>query len=220
MKKIILALLVSAGTLWLLWINSFFSLPDVRWLKTQNPKSTAFMKFYKGPHPLQYHWVPYTRISPSLKQAVVIAEDGNFFQHGGADWQAIWEAMKRNWEEREWKWGGSTITQQLAKNLYLSPSKNPFRKLKEIIIAWELEQALSKQRILEIYLNVVEWGPGIYGAEAASQYYFGIPASLLSPAQSAKLAAILPNPKQYSRNLNGPYIERRIVVILKRMGYL
>ncbi|MBI4125458.1 MAG: monofunctional biosynthetic peptidoglycan transglycosylase, partial [Deltaproteobacteria bacterium] len=183
------------------------TLPDVSTLKKQNPVTTAFMVRDPG-LPLQI-WVPYHQISPYLKEAVVLAEDARFFQHGGFDLRAIWEAVKRNWKEKEWKWGGSTITQQLAKNLYLNPSKNPMRKIREILIAWRLERHLSKQRILELYLNVVEWGKGIYGIEAAALHYFGVAASQLSPAQAAKLAAILPSPRYFQQNFHSPFLEQK-----------
>lgn len=193
------------------------TLPDVAKLKTQNPPTTAFME--RDPAlPLQI-WVPYTQISPHLKEAVVLAEDARFFYHRGFDLQAIWEAAKRNWKEKEWKWGGSTITQQLAKNLYLSPGKNPLRKCREILIARRLERHLSKQRILELYLNVVEWGKGIYGIEASARRYFGIAAVHLNPAQAAKLAAMLPNPRYFEANFHSPFLEQKTAALLRRMGY-
>lgn len=214
MKKILTLLLFFAAGFWI-----FSSLPDVSFLKTNNPQTTAFMKLYHGPAPLQYDWVSYSSISPYLKQAIVIAEDANFFGHAGIDWRALWEAMRKNWEEKEWIWGGSTLTQQLAKNLFLSPSKNPVRKIKEAMLAWKLESTLSKQRILELYLNIVEWGEGIYGAEAASRHYFNISAASLDPMQAAQLAVILPSPRNYGKNIRAPFVEKRMAIVLKRMGY-
>ena len=215
----LLASFVSLGILWLFAMYTYLPLPNVNELKRQNPTSTAFMKQYDGATPLKQAWVPYSKIAPGLKQAVVISEDASFFSHSGFDWNGIREAFEKNWKKKELTRGGSTITQQLAKNLYLSPSKNPFRKIKEILITLQLEQNLSKQRILEIYLNVVEWGEGIYGAEAAALYYFHLNASELSPAQSAWLAAILPNPRYYQKHRGNESIQRKVAMILGRMGY-
>lgn len=218
-KKIGILLLFLVGLYWLLFLSSFLTLPNVSHLRDKNPKTTAFMERYNGKNHRAFHWVSYSQISPYLKQAVVIAEDSNFFNHPGVDWSAIWYAFKSNWKEKELKRGGSTITQQLAKNLFLSPSKNPFRKIKEVLLAFMLEKNLSKQRILEIYLNVVEWGDGIYGAEAASLYYFNMPASSLSPYQAAKLAAMLPSPRYFQKRFQSRYLENRAVQILIRMEY-
>ena len=216
LKKIIPILAFFA----LLFLYSYLTVPNLAWLKTENPRTTAFMQQYKGKAPLQFYWVSYTSISPYLKQAVIFAEDANFFNHHGVDWNAIWEAFKENWEEREFKRGGSTITQQLSKNLFLSPSKNPLRKMKELFITLALERELSKQRILELYLNVVEWGEGIYGAEAAAQHYFHISAGSLSPYQAAQLAAMLPSPRYFEKNLTqSRYLEQRAIKILTRMSY-
>ncbi|MBI5298782.1 MAG: monofunctional biosynthetic peptidoglycan transglycosylase [Deltaproteobacteria bacterium] len=217
-RRIFLPSLVTLGIIWLLFLHSSLTLPEIDLLKIENPTMTAFMQRYDGKAPLQYRFVPYPEISSYLKRAVVIAEDSSFFEHSGFDWKAIQKAAEKNWEEKEFVRGGSTITQQLAKNLYLSPSKNPFRKLKEIIITLELERKLSKQRILELYLNVVEWGEGIYGAEAAAQYYFNTKASNLSPYQACWLAAILPKPRYFQTHHNGPFIQRKTAMILGRMG--
>ena len=195
------------------------TLPNISRLKTENPQTTAFMQRYKGSKPLEFYWVPYTAISPHLKSAIIVAEDSNFFSHSGVDWGAIWEAFKKNLEARGWKWGGSTVTQQLAKNLFLSPSKHPIRKLKEFLIAEEMERSLTKQRILEIYLNVVEWGEGVYGAEAAARHNFNIPAAFLSPAQAAHLAAMLPSPRYFEKTPDSEHLDQRTLLILKRMGY-
>ena len=194
-KKIGFALIVTFGLFWLFVLYAQLTLPNVAVLKIHNPKTTAFMERYKGDKPLQYVWVPYLQISPALKEAVVVAEDNSFFQHHGFDWGALRDAFRKNVKKKKIVRGGSTITQQLAKNLYLSPSKNPLRKIRETLITTQLEQNLGKQRILEIYLNVIEWGEGLYGAEAAAKHYFNTKASRLSGEQAAWLAAILPNPK-------------------------
>lgn len=217
-RKILLPAMVMAGLVWFLFLHTNLTLPDVSLLKKNNPTTTAFMERYRGKAPLQYQWVPYSQISPYLKRAVVIAEDAAFFDHSGFDWQAIREAIEKNWKKKELVRGGSGITQQLAKNLYLSPSKNLLRKLREILITVELERKLSKQRILELYLNVVEWGDGIYGAEAAAQHYFNTSAASLSPHQTAWLAAILPNPRYFQNRRGGAFIQRKTATILGRMG--
>jgi monofunctional glycosyltransferase len=194
----------------------YFSLPDVSGLKKRNPRSTALMDLRdqeelrkRGLHAKrQQIWVPYDSISEHLKRAILVSEDAAFFSHNGVDFFELKEAFKKDWEQGEFKRGGSTITMQLARNLYLSPSKDPLRKVREIVIAFQLERALSKRRIFEIYLNVVEWGRGIYGAEAAARYYLGKPVSALDAADGATLAALLPsplNPREksllYRRNL-------------------
>lgn len=218
-KKIGFALIVTFGLFWLFVLYAQLTLPNVAALKTQNPKTTAFMERYKGEKPLQYVWVPYSQITPALKEAIVVAEDGSFFQHHGFDWQALRDAFRKNVKKKKIVRGGSTITQQLAKNLYLSPSKNPLRKIRETLITMQLEQNLGKQRILEIYLNVIEWGEGVYGAEAAARHYFNTSASRLSGNQSAWLAAILPNPKFYEKRKNSRYIQAKASRIAAIMGY-
>lgn len=197
------------------WGYSYFILPDAWPLIEKNPEKTAFMKRYKGTP--KHHWVPYSKISSYLKEAIIFAEDGNFFLHHGVDWNAILEAAKRNFKKKRLAVGGSTITQQLAKNLYLSPSRNPLRKIKEMLIAFKLERSLSKQRILELYLNYVEWGNGIYGAEAAANHYFGIHASQLGPEEAAWLASILPNPRFYDRHGVTRYLDRKMGRVLRRI---
>ena len=153
-------------------------------------------------------------ISPYLIKAVIIAEDDKFYQHEGFDFEAIQKAMEKDLKEGKFKAGGSTISQQLAKNLFLSPSKNPIRKLKEAILTWRLERALPKKRIMELYLNVVEWGEGIFGIEAAARNYYGKPAGALGPEESARLAAVLPNPRKYS-----PLSQSKFVVHRSRIFY-
>jgi monofunctional biosynthetic peptidoglycan transglycosylase len=179
--------------------------PHVGSLRGRNPQSTAFMERYKaraaaaGHSPdIQWRWAPYDRISPHLKRAVLVAEDIGFFSHNGFEFTEIKMAIDQALSgERELR-GASTITQQLAKNLWLSPSRNPLRKLKETILTYQLERNLSKKRILEIYLNVVEFGPGLYGAEAASRHYFGKSAADLDEVEAAMLAASLPRPSRWN----------------------
>jgi len=175
-------------------------------LRRQNPDITAFIKL-RGQEVAargkvfrpQMVWVPYDSISPDLCKAIVFEEDPRFLRHPGFDPKAIWRAAKIDWKARRLLQGGSTLDQQLAKNLFFSPVKNPLRKIQEIIVAMEMETFLSKRRIIEIYLNVIEWGDGIYGVEAASQHYFRTSASLLNVKQAAYLTAIIPGPRgQYN----------------------
>ena len=203
----------------------YLTLPDVRELEKTNPKTTAFMELRAREAARegrtlrhQHSWVPYSRISQSLKRAVLVAEDSAFWEHEGVDVEQIRESIQVNWEQGKAIRGASTITQQLAKNLYLSPSRDPLRKLRELIIARRMEAALPKARIFEIYLNVIEWGDGIWGAEAASLTYFGVPASALGQQQAALLAGAIINP----RVLNPARPTRRLLsrqrIILGRMG--
>lgn len=183
------------------------------------PGTTAFMERYleKAGAKLRYSWVPYDRISPHLKRAVVAAEDAKFLDHEGFDWEAIQKALEKNEKRGKVVAGASTISQQLAKNLFLSGSRSWSRKAEEAIITWMMERTLSKRRILELYLNVAEWGEGIYGAEAAARHHFGIPAAALTPEQSAWLAAILPSPRRYERGRETPYLAGRRLTISSRM---
>ena len=203
----------------------WLTLPDVRPLKTQTPTSTAFMRMRQaeairaGKSPAyQQRFVRFNRISPNLIRAVLLAEDAGFWGHGGVDWDEIKASLERNIDRGEFSRGASTITQQLAKNLYLSPSRNPYRKLSEWMIARRLEAELPKQRILELYLNLIEWGDGIWGVEAASLRYFGIPASALSVEQSALLAGAIINPRVYSPARPNGRLLRRQQIILSRMA--
>jgi monofunctional biosynthetic peptidoglycan transglycosylase len=203
----------------------YLSLPDVRPLRTGNPEATAFQRLRadearrKGQTPRRIQkWVDYGRISPNLTRAVLVAEDAKFWQHEGVDLEQLRESMELNIERLEFSRGGSTITQQLAKNLYLSPSKNPVRKARELLIARRLEAELSKRRILELYLNVIEWGDGIYGAEAAAQSYFRKPASNLSPQESALMAAAIVNPRLFDIARPSTGLRRRQQMIARRMG--
>jgi monofunctional biosynthetic peptidoglycan transglycosylase len=185
-----------------------------------NPSSTAFMERYleKPGARVRHEWVPYYRISEHLKRAVVAAEDAKFLDHEGFDWEAIQEAMRKNEQRGKVVAGASTITQQLAKNLFLSGSRTWVRKAQEAAITWMMERTLSKRRILELYLNFAEWGEGIFGAEAAARHHFGVPAASLGPEQAAWLAAILPSPRRYERGRQTPYIAGRIATISYRMN--
>jgi monofunctional biosynthetic peptidoglycan transglycosylase len=167
---------------------------------------------------LRRQWAPYERISAHLKRAVVAAEDARFLDHEGFDWEAIQKAMARNERRGRIVAGASTISQQLAKNLFLSGERSWLRKAQEAAITWMLERTLSKRRILELYLNVAEWGEGVFGAEAAARYHFGVPAAALGPEQAAWLAAILPSPRSYTRGRVTPYLAGRVATILARMG--
>ena len=183
----------------------WLTLPSVSWLKKENPKETAMMKFraeqarQQGKKARRY-WkrVPLSRISPYLIQAVLIAEDDKFFEHEGFDWVSMRQALETNIAKKRVRRGGSTITQQLAKNLFLKPSQNIVRKLREAAIAVKLERELNKKRILELYLNLIEWGDNIYGAEAAARSWFSCPAAALTLSQAIRLASILPNPHRFS----------------------
>ena len=215
LRCLLTTLIVSAGAYF------YYHLPNVAELKLSNPKVTALMLLRDRENKKkdiravrQQIWVGYGSISEHLKQAVLISEDAAFFSHKGVDLNELKAALKKDWDTMSFARGGSTITMQLAKNLYLSPSKRPLRKLKEIVIAHQLELALSKRRIFEIYLNVVEWGPNLYGIEAAARYYFGKPAAALDPLEAATAAALLPSPRN-SRHRN---VLKRRNLILKRMA--
>ena len=202
----------------------FFTLPEVANLSKENPRTTALMRQRDleareaGKKAKHYQiWVPQSAVSNQLKTAVLIGEDDAFFQHDGFDFEQIKESFIKNWEERGFIRGGSTITQQLAKNLFLSTSKNPLRKLKEFLIARRLEKELTKRRILEIYLNVIEWGDGIYGIEAASRSYFGKPAKELNIREAVLLAAMIPNPRRMSPYRVKGRLKYRFDLILSRM---
>jgi monofunctional biosynthetic peptidoglycan transglycosylase len=203
----------------------YLTLPDVAELARVNPPTTAFIELRareaearrEAPRRVQ-QWVPYGRIAGPLKRAVLVAEDSAFWQHDGIDVTQIRESIERDLQKGTFSRGGSTITQQLAKNLYLSPSKNPIRKLRELLIARRMEASLTKTRILEIYLNVIEWGDRIYGAEAASRAYFHKPASALTPDEAALLAACIINPRIWNPARPTPGLVRRQKLILGRMG--
>jgi len=199
-------------------------MPDISQLKKKNPPKTAFMEYReqqwkeKG-RKAQIHqvWVPLSRISPYLVKAVLIAEDDKFWSHEGFDYESIKQAVEKDLQSGRLKFGGSTISQQLARNLYLSPAKSIWRKFREVLITRRMEQVLSKKRILELYLNVVEWGDGIFGAEAASRHYFEKPASELSPREAARLAVVLPSPRKLDPAGSQQYVESRTEVIYSIM---
>jgi monofunctional biosynthetic peptidoglycan transglycosylase len=205
--------------LWLAWIAA-----HIVWWRYHPPSETSFMAQRRDEAQtkstalkLRYQWVDYGRIANTLKRAVVAAEDATFVDHEGFDWEGIERALEKNQKKGRIVAGGSTITQQLAKNLFLSPRRSYVRKVEEAIITVMLEAMLDKQRILELYLNVIEWGNGVFGAEAASRRYFGISAAQLSPEQAARLAAMAPNPRFYERNQGAPGLNRKIGIILARM---
>ncbi len=196
----------------------------VLWYRWQPPGQTAFMAQRqaelreKDPKAtIRYQWVPYEKISTHLKRAVIAAEDAKFLEHEGFDWEGIAKAREKNERKGRVVAGGSTITQQLAKNLFLSPSKSYARKVQEAIIALMLEAFLPKRRILELYLNVIEWGNGVFGAEAAAKRYFGTSAAQLSAEQAARLAAMIPSPRRFERNPGSEYLDGRVATILARM---
>jgi monofunctional biosynthetic peptidoglycan transglycosylase len=189
------------------------------------PTTTAFMERSlealqaKDPRAhLRHQWVSYERISVNLKRAVIAAEDARFLDHEGFDWEMIQKAISRNEERGHIVAGASTISQQLAKNLFLSAERSWLRKGEVALITWMLEDALTKRRILELYLNYAEWGEGIFGAEAAARYHFGVPASALNPEQAAWLAVVLPTPRRYERGRLTPYLSGRVSTVLARMG--
>lgn len=219
--------------------------PDVAALAKANPKSTAFIDRYEQRRkepiarvsarqsaqrqgrpvdvasplpPLRFRVVPWAAIAPTLKHAVIVAEDIDFFSHQGFATAQIRAALREAWEDGELPRGASTLTQQLAKNLWLTPSYNPLRKVREAVLTWQLERALSKRRILELYLNVVEFGPGVYGADAAARHYFGIPASALDARQAAELAAALPRPSNWHPGVASSGYQRHVERILGRMA--
>jgi len=214
---ILLALIALVGI-------QFWFLAHIWYWADHNPESTAFMRsrlsIIRADEPgarLAHRWVSYGRISRHLKQAVVAAEDANFTIHSGFDWDALRKAHERNVKEGEIVVGASTITQQLAKNLFLPASRTWWRKSQEAVITVMLETLLTKRRILEIYLNVAEWGDGVYGAEAAARYHYGVPAAMLGPSQAARLAAMLPSPRSYSPRSDTLYLQERTTDLLSHM---
>lgn len=204
--------------LWYLgWVLAY------RWI---DPGDTAFMRrelaVLRESNPkaqLKHQWVPYDRISSHLKRAVIAAEDARFNEHEGVDWDALGKAYETNLKRGKPAKGGSTITQQLAKNLFLSPDKSYLRKVQELLITYMIEALWDKRRILEVYLNSVEWGNGVFGAEAAARYYFGVPASALNREQAARLAAMLPRPKFYDRNRGSAFLAQRTQAVLRYIDH-
>jgi monofunctional biosynthetic peptidoglycan transglycosylase len=198
---------------------------QIWWWVDHNPSMTSFMREQqsvlrdKNPKAnIQQMWVPYNRISNNLKRAIIASEDANFSEHEGVDWEALQKAYEKNTKKKKVVSGGSTITQQLAKNLFLSGSRSYLRKGQELIITYMLETLMDKERIFEIYLNVVEFGTGTFGAEAAARHYYGVSAANLGAAQAAKLAVMLPNPRFFDKHRDSGYLARRTGVILRRMG--
>ncbi|MFZ6750828.1 monofunctional biosynthetic peptidoglycan transglycosylase [Undibacterium sp. Ren11W] len=223
MKRLLLWLILLPLILFLLLQLYFFL--QICWWINFNPSSTSFMRQQlsvlqeKNPDAkLQHKWVPYNRISVNLKRAVISSEDDGFSEHDGVDWDAMQKAYEKNQKKGKVRYGGSTITQQLAKNLFLSGERSYLRKGQELIITYMLELCMDKERILEIYLNVVEWGVGVFGAEAASQHYYKISAAALGPAQAARLAVMLPKPRFFDAHTGSAYLQKRTDLILRRMN--
>jgi monofunctional biosynthetic peptidoglycan transglycosylase len=208
----------------LLLIQAWYLL-HIYWWVNHNPTSTAFMRTQleklqeKNPKAkLQHTWVPYNRISVHLKRAIIAAEDANFAEHDGVDWEALQKAYEKNAKKGKVVSGGSTITQQLAKNLFLSGQRSYLRKAEEMAITFMLEMVMDKRRIFEIYLNVIELGSGVFGAEAGAQRYFGVSAAALGPSEAARLAVMLPNPRYFGKHMDSNYLARRSALIQQRMN--
>lgn len=221
MKRVIYIILLSLAAVSLVCL---FFFPNVSGYKMKNPKRTSMMEFKMAQwkksgenRNIFQVWVPLSKISPYLLKAVLIAEDDKFWTHEGFDYEAIQKAAEKNIKAGKFRAGGSTISQQLAKNLFLTPEKSIIRKVREAIITWRIERALSKRRILELYLNVVEWGDGVYGAEAAARHYFGKSALELDPFEAARLAVVLPNPVRYNPAGEQKYVINRSNIIYNIM---
>jgi monofunctional biosynthetic peptidoglycan transglycosylase len=222
-RKLVLWLIVLPVAL-VLVLQAYFFL-QIWWWVDHNPQSTSFMSrqqsLLQETNPdaqLKYKWVPYNRISNNLKRAIIASEDSTFSEHEGIDWEAMQKAYEKNTRKGKVVAGGSTITQQLAKNLFLSGERSYVRKAQEVVITYMLEYLMDKERIFEIYLNVVEWGVGVFGAEAAAQHYYGVPAASLNASQAARLAVMLPRPRYYDKHRGSVYLARRTGLILRRMG--
>jgi len=226
--KIISIALILTLTYFIVDVGRYFVYPNVANLKKNRPEKTAFMKYRekiwqeKGiKRKITNIWVPLSSVSPYVMKAVIIAEDDKFWSHEGFDFEAMQKALEKDIKKKKFKVGGSTISQQLAKNLYLSPSKNPVRKIKEAILTWRIERQLSKRRIMELYLNVAEWGDGIYGIEAAARKHYGKNAAGLTAREAAILAAVIPNPRRYRTDGTSSYVgnqSERIYQIMVRRG--
>jgi monofunctional biosynthetic peptidoglycan transglycosylase len=214
-----LSALVALALLWIVWIAA-----QILWYRTHAPRETAFMaqrmeeaRTRNPKAQLRYQWVPYNRISPHLKRALIAAEDAKFVEHDGFDWDGIRKALEKNRRKGQIVSGGSTITQQLAKNLFLSPARSYARKAEEAVVTVLLELLLPKRRIYELYLNAIEWGNGVFGAEAAARRYFDASAADLTAEQAARLAAMTPSPRVFERNPGSDYLSGRVATILARM---
>jgi monofunctional glycosyltransferase len=215
----------------ILWLVILFLLlqlyffVQICWWTTYNPGSTSFMRQQlsvlqekKPDAKLKHNWLAYNKISNNIKRAVIASEDGNFSDHEGVDWDALLKAYEKNQKKGKVVAGGSTITQQLAKNLFLSGSRSYLRKGQEFLITFMIEAVMDKERIFEIYLNVAELGVGVFGVDAAAQHYYKVSASKVSASQAARLAVILPNPRYYDAHRGTAYIKKRTALILRRMG--
>ena len=208
----------------LLLLYQFWLFGWVLWWKWVDPDTTRFMdirlaelRVKKPDVELEKTWVDYRNISIHLKRALIVSEDDLFVNHEGFDWDGIQRAMEKNRRRGKIVAGGSTISQQLAKNLFLTPSKTPWRKAQEAVVTLMIEALWSKQRIFEVYLNVIEWGEGVVGAQAAAKHYFGVSAARLSAGQAARMAGMVPSPRFYDRNRNAPGLARKAAIILGRM---
>ena len=224
LRRTIMLWLVALPLALLLLIQAWYLL-HIYWWVNHNPTSTAFMRTQleklqeKNPKAkLQHTWVPYNRISVHLKRAIIAAEDANFAEHDGVDWEALQKAYEKNAKKGKVVSGGSTITQQLAKNLFLSGQRSYLRKAEEMAITFMLEMVMDKRRTFEIYLNVIELGSGVFGAEAGAQRYFGVSAAALGPSEAARLAVMLPNPRYFGKHMDSNYLARRSALIQQRMN--
>jgi monofunctional biosynthetic peptidoglycan transglycosylase len=224
LRRTIMLWLVALPLSLLLLIQAWYLL-HIYWWVNHNPTSTAFMRTQleklqeKNPKAkLQHTWVPYNRISVHLKRAIIAAEDANFAEHDGVDWEALQKAYEKNAKKGKVVSGGSTITQQLAKNLFLSGQRSYLRKAEEMAITFMLEMVMDKRRIFEIYLNVIELGSGVFGAEAGAQRYFGVSAAALGPSEASRLAVMLPNPRYFGKHMDSNYLARRSALIQQRMN--
>lgn len=223
--KIIIRIVFFVLIFLVLDIGRYFIYPNVADLAQNNPRKTAFMEYREKSWQARgikkkflATWVPLSQVSPFVLQAVTIAEDDKFWSHQGFDFDAMQKALEQDLQKRTFKTGGSTISQQLAKNLYLTPAKNPLRKIKEAILTWRIEKNLSKQRILELYINVAEWGDGLFGIEAAAQRYYRKSAKHLNAREAAALAAALPNPSRYRPKGKSRYAANRAQRIYRIMS--
>jgi monofunctional biosynthetic peptidoglycan transglycosylase len=227
-KKIVFITFLLIATYFIVDVGRYFIYPNVASLKKSCPQKTAFMEYRekvwqeKGiKQKITNIWVPLSRVSPYVMKAVIIAEDDKFWSHDGFDFGAMQKALEKDIKKKKFKAGGSTISQQLAKNLYLSPAKNPVRKIKEAILTWRMERQLSKRRIMELYLNVAEWGDGVFGIEAAARKHYGKSAAGLTAREAAVLAAVIPNPRRYRTDGTSRYVgnqSEKIYQIMVRRG--
>lgn len=227
-KKIIGLVILAIIMFLMVDVGRYFIYPSVGELKKSRPGKTSFMQYREDTwkkkgikKKVRYIWVPLSQISLYVMKAVIIAEDDKFWSHEGFDYEAMQKALEKDIKKKKFQAGGSTISQQLAKNLYLSPDKDPIRKLKEAILTWRIERNLTKRKIIELYLNVAEWGDGIFGIEAAALKHYGKHAADLSAHEAATLASILPNPRRYKTDGTSRYVENRsekIYQIMVRRG--